>query len=91
MSMQAVWRQNNRIAIAALLALLLAGEEGTQALGESHPQVVLRDGVLEGNQFGSSNKYAAFLGIPYAAPPVGDLRWAPPTATRELAGRAPGY
>jgi para-nitrobenzyl esterase len=89
MSMQAVWRQNNGIAIAALLAMLLAGAEGTQALGKSHPQVVLPDGVLEGNRFGPSTKYAAFLGIPYAAPPVGHLRWRPPQPPASWQGVRP--
>jgi len=43
--------------------------------GASAPRVKTDAGVLEGKQVGSVH---AFLGIPYAAPPVGDLRWKPP-------------
>jgi para-nitrobenzyl esterase len=35
-------------------------------------------GIVEGVAFGSEGSSAAFLGIPYAAPPVGMLRWSPP-------------
>jgi len=38
-------------------------------------QVQLSDGIIEGFQEGTLKKY---LGIPYAAPPINDLRWAPP-------------
>jgi para-nitrobenzyl esterase len=38
-------------------------------------QVQLSDGIIEGSQEGTLKKY---LGIPYAAPPVNDLRWTPP-------------
>lgn len=42
------------------------------------PQVTLQQGTLAGIQFGSSRVNAAFLGIPYAAQPVANLRWKPP-------------
>ena len=72
--------------MVALLAIFLAHADGTQALGESHPRVVLRNGLLEGNQFGPSAKYAAFLGIPYAVQPVGNLRWQPPKSPASWQG-----
>ncbi|MHB8301555.1 MAG: carboxylesterase/lipase family protein [Acidobacteriaceae bacterium] len=42
------------------------------------PQVAIDSGTLEGVNFGALSHAAAFLGIPYAAQPVGDLRWKPP-------------
>ena len=39
------------------------------------PTAVVAQGRLTGVV---DNSVAAFLGVPYAAPPVGDLRWAPP-------------
>ena len=41
----------------------------------SGPEVAIADGTLQGVSDGSVQY---FKGIPYAAPPVGDLRWEPP-------------
>lgn len=41
------------------------------------PQVKTDSGVVEGKEVGAVH---AFLGIPFAAPPVGELRWKPPAA-----------
>jgi len=42
------------------------------------PQITLQTGLLEGTRFGGAQNDAAFLGVPYAAPPVRELRWRPP-------------
>lgn len=62
------------IAIAAVAPLLVA---------TSAPRVKTAGGVVEGKTEGPVN---AFLGIPYAAPPVGDLRWKPPLPAAKWAG-----
>jgi para-nitrobenzyl esterase len=46
-------------------------------------QVQLSDGIIEGSQEGTLKKY---LGIPYAAPPVNDLRWTPPVNVNSWEG-----
>ncbi|HXB57145.1 MAG TPA: carboxylesterase family protein [Vicinamibacteria bacterium] len=57
------------MAFAALL--VVAGAAGAQVRTEA--------GLIEGTP-GSVSHGAAFKGIPYAAPPVGDRRWKPPQA-----------
>ena len=60
--------------LAAPLALFAAA---------SGPQMKTAEGMVEGKNDGAVH---AFLGIPYAAPPVGDLRWKPPVAAASWTG-----
>ena len=66
------------IALCALLAMPLALFAASSA-----PQVKTEQGIVEGKDDGTVR---AFLGIPYAAPPVGDLRWKPPVAASKWTG-----
>jgi para-nitrobenzyl esterase len=50
------------------------------------PRVTVESGMLEGTQSGQSPNAAVFLGVPYAAPPVGSLRWKPPLPAAEWDG-----
>lgn len=68
----AVW-VSAALAGAAMAPLPAAAEPGAAA--DSGPVVTTRDGPVRG---ASENGVEMFLGIPYAAPPVGDLRWRPP-------------
>jgi para-nitrobenzyl esterase len=55
------------------------------AVGTSSPRVTLETGILEGTYF-DEHGGAAFLGVPYAAPPVGELRWKPPEPLKKWDG-----
>ena len=59
-----------RSLLLAAIALAWAGTAEAR-----HPVVATSDGRVRGI---SSEGVDRFLGIPYAAPPVGDLRWRPP-------------
>ncbi len=62
---------------ALLLGLLLAAATlSTAAIAGDGTLVKTKDGLVQG--FINSGGVYAFLGIPYAAPPVGSLRWMPP-------------
>ncbi len=57
------------------ILLLLAMNFSTSALADI--QVRIDSGIVEGKS-AAEQGIRAFLGIPYAAPPVGDLRWREP-------------
>lgn len=54
--------------------------------GAPPPELTLEAGTLEGIHFGAAQNEVAFLGVPYAAPPVGDLRWKPPQSVKKWDG-----
>jgi para-nitrobenzyl esterase len=61
--------------LAILSVLLMAGSPASMMPVTSDP-ISTKSGQIAGTQLPSGVK--AYLGIPFAAPPVGPLRWAPP-------------
>ena len=73
------------LSIACFLVCVFA-RAGLAAADVPVPTATLKAGVVEGVHFGPGQTGVAFLGVPYAAPPVGDLRWKPPQPVRPWAG-----
>jgi len=61
--------------ILPILALFGLLSSTSAPARESAPRVTIAQGVLAGKTEGS---ISAYLGIPYAAPPIGKYRWRPP-------------
>ncbi|MDB5417972.1 MAG: carboxylesterase type [Phenylobacterium sp.] len=68
--------------IAAATAVLIAGVGHAQP-GAKSPTVKIESGVLAGVAYDNAN---AFRNIPFAAPPVGSLRWRPPQPAKPWSG-----
>ena len=73
---------NNPFISLAFVTITLAAGSALAASGE----VKIDTGKLKGV---TAEGVTSFKGIPYAAPPVGDLRWRPPQAVKPWAGVRP--
>src|SRR5215510_4073574 len=72
-----------RMACLTLLAFLFLSFTTTAHPHTSHTVVQTQSGLLRGAIEG---RLRTFRGIPYAAPPVGNLRWRPPAAVAHWNG-----
>ena len=73
-------------AVSVAAAVLVAGAGGavaSSASGGANPIVRIDDGLVRGASAAGVN---SFLGLPYAAPPTGNLRWRPPQPASAWSG-----
>jgi para-nitrobenzyl esterase len=68
---------------ATLLTVDSGGAVASPASGGANPIVRPSDGLVRGTTAGTVHE---FLGIPYAAPPTGNLRWRPPAPSASWEG-----
>lgn len=72
-----------RLLWCSLAALLAAMGVGTVARSQTPPHVRVESGELQGVV---ADGVESFKGIPFAAPPVGDLRWKAPQPVQAWTG-----
>ncbi len=70
--------------VALLISVSFAWLPATAAPSAPRPVVTIAQGVLAGRV--DAQGVRSFKGIPYAQPPVGDLRWRPPVASGSWKG-----
>jgi para-nitrobenzyl esterase len=75
-------RRLTRVLPVVIVACVLAGRWGTAAPAD---QVKTANGIVEGT-VDAATGIRMFKGIPFAAPPVGDLRWKPPQPVTNWTG-----
>jgi para-nitrobenzyl esterase len=71
---------NSKLSLLSFALLLVSCAEPSPAPLD---QVTIETGSLKGVTEGG---VTAFKGIPYAAPPIGDLRWQPPQSAANWSG-----
>jgi len=77
---------HRRKALAASVATLLLTLGATQAQAQTGPVATTTLGQVQGV---TTNGVTAWKGIPFAAPPIGDLRWRAPQLPRAWSGVRP--
>lgn len=69
--------------LSFLVLLLLTGLSTVAQLNNVTPSVKIANGILEGTD---ESGIKTFKGLPFAAPPVGELRWKEPQPVRNWSG-----
>ena len=79
-------RTMRKVVVLGLAAVFVAAAVGAAAQPESGPVVQTPSGELAGEWADAEAGVSVFRGVPFAQPPVGDLRWRPPAAVEAWDG-----
>src|SRR6185312_2047794 len=84
-SRQSWWQQIPAVAGVAVLIAFMTSPAAVAGSAPSHHGLIVStaDGKLQGKH---AEGIEQFLGVPYAAPPVGPLRWQAPRPARPWSG-----
>ena len=75
-----------RNTLLAFITLLFSHQLMAQSISFAFPvQTKTTDGIIEGN-YNSKTGIQTYFGVPFAKPPVGDLRWKDPQAVEPWKG-----
>jgi para-nitrobenzyl esterase len=80
-------KSTRRLRLASLITLLVVSITGCAKTALEAPSVEAGGEVLVGARVVADAKTTVFRGIPYAAPPIGELRWRPPEPHVPRAGQ----
>lgn len=71
--------------LSVVIVLFFSGATFSQSNNSMPVQMAISNGIIEGN-FNVTNGISTYFGIPFAQPPVGELRWKAPIPSRNWAG-----
>ena len=78
-----MWLRRKIVLVFLCLFVLFVTSVFADTESKIYPKFTLESGVTYLGLFDVKTNTEAFLGVPFAEPPIGDLRWLPPKSTQD--------
>ncbi len=78
-----MWLRRKIVLVFLCLFVLFVTSVFAGTESKIYPKFTLESGVTYLGLFDVKTNTEAFLGVPFAEPPIGDLRWLPPKSTQD--------